>query len=114
MMVQIEVGMLRPWKTKFWLEASPGKTFHAKLLSKVIEDIKSGRLTPNSMLPGTRSLAEQLGVNRKTVQHNTPKTNPNISPQNKQHNRPRDINNKRPRPPLPPIKFFQPKLHNTA
>lgn len=68
MMVQIEVGMLRPWKTKFWLEASPGKTFHAKLLSKVIEDIKSGRLTPNSMLPGTRSLAEQLGVNRKTVQ----------------------------------------------
>jgi GntR family transcriptional regulator/MocR family aminotransferase len=60
--------MLRPWKTKFWLDASSGRTFHAKLLSKLIEDIKSGRLAPNSMLPGSRSLAEQLGVNRKTVQ----------------------------------------------
>ena len=60
--------MLRPWKTTFWLDASSGKTFHAKLLSKLIEDIKRGRLAPNSMLPGSRSLAEQLGVNRKTVQ----------------------------------------------
>ena len=60
--------MLRPWQTQFWLEASPGKTFHAKLLGKLIADIKSGRLAVNSMLPGSRSLAKQLGVNRKTVQ----------------------------------------------
>ena len=60
--------MLRPWQTKIWLEASLGKTFHTKLLSKLTEDIKNGRLVPNSMLPGTRSLAKQLGVNRKTVQ----------------------------------------------
>ncbi|WP_409440080.1 PLP-dependent aminotransferase family protein [Psychromonas sp. GE-S-Ul-11] len=60
--------MLRPWETKFFLESSSDKTFHAKLLEKLITDIKSGRLSVNSMLPGSRSLANQLGVNRKTVQ----------------------------------------------
>ncbi|MDB2387443.1 PLP-dependent aminotransferase family protein [Shewanella sp.] len=60
--------MLKPWKTQFWLAPSPGKTFHIKLLSKLIADIKEGRLAPNSMLPGSRSLAKQLGVNRKTIQ----------------------------------------------
>ncbi|MEZ5492076.1 MAG: PLP-dependent aminotransferase family protein [Gammaproteobacteria bacterium] len=60
--------MLRPWETQFWLEGSPGKTLHSKLLNKLTTDIKEGRLAPGSMLPGSRSLAEQLGVNRKTVQ----------------------------------------------
>jgi len=60
--------MLRPWETQFWLEDSPGKTLHSKLLNKLTTDIKDGRLAPGSMLPGSRSLAEQLGVNRKTVQ----------------------------------------------
>lgn len=60
--------MLRPWSMKFWLEDSPGKTFHTKLLNKLITDIKDGRLASDSMLPGSRSLAKQLGVNRKTVQ----------------------------------------------
>jgi len=60
--------MLRPWQTQFWLEDSVGNTFHAKLLNKLIADIKGGRLAPNSMLPGSRSLANQLEVNRKTVQ----------------------------------------------
>ncbi|MEZ8303356.1 PLP-dependent aminotransferase family protein [Vibrio splendidus] len=60
--------MLRPWETQFWLEDSPGKTLHAKLLNTLTADIKDGRLVPGSMLPGSRSLAEQLGVNRKTVQ----------------------------------------------
>jgi len=60
--------MLRPWQTQFWLEDSAGKTFHARLLNKLIDDIKNGRFTPGSMLPGTRTLATQLEVNRKTVQ----------------------------------------------
>ena len=60
--------MLRPWKTQLWLEDSPGKTLHARLLNTLTVDIKEGRLSPGSMLPGSRSLAEQLGVNRKTVQ----------------------------------------------
>ncbi len=60
--------MLRPWETQFWLDDSPGKTLHSKLLNKLTMDIKDGRLLPGDMLPGSRSLAEQLGVNRKTVQ----------------------------------------------
>jgi len=60
--------MLRPWKTQLWLEDSPGKTLHARLLNTLTVDIKESRLSPGSMLPGSRSLAEQLGVNRKTVQ----------------------------------------------
>ncbi|CAA0096299.1 HTH-type transcriptional regulatory protein GabR [BD1-7 clade bacterium] len=60
--------MPRPWETQFWLESSPGKTLHSKLLNKLTTDIKDGRLAPGSMLPGSRSLAEQLSVNRKTVQ----------------------------------------------
>ncbi|UYI47681.1 PLP-dependent aminotransferase family protein [Vibrio natriegens] len=60
--------MLRPWETQLWLEDSSGKTLHSKLLNTLTADIKEGRLMPGSMLPGSRSLAEQLGVNRKTVQ----------------------------------------------
>jgi len=60
--------MLSPWETQFWLEDSPGKTLHSKLLNKLTADIKDGRVVPGSRLPGSRSLAQQLGVNRKTVQ----------------------------------------------
>jgi len=60
--------MLRPWEMQFWLEDSPGKTLHSKLLNTLTGDIKDGRLMPGSMLPGSRSLAKQLGINRKTVQ----------------------------------------------
>lgn len=60
--------MLRPWETQFWLKNSPGKTLHLRLLNKLTSDIKDGRLTPGTMLPGSRSLAKQLGVNRKTIQ----------------------------------------------
>jgi GntR family transcriptional regulator/MocR family aminotransferase len=60
--------MLRPWLTQFWLDDSSGKTFHARLLNTLITDINTGRLAPGTMLPGSRSLAQQLKVNRKTVQ----------------------------------------------
>ncbi len=60
--------MLRPWEMQFWLESSPGQTLHAKLLNKLTSDIKEGRLSPGTLLPGTRSLAKQQGINRKTVQ----------------------------------------------
>lgn len=60
--------MLRPWEVQFWLEGSSGKTLHSKLLNKITSDIKAGRLAPGSMLPGSRSLAKQQRINRKTVQ----------------------------------------------
>lgn len=60
--------MQRPWEVQFWLEDSPGKTLHSKLLNKLTSDILTGRLATGSMLPGTRALAKQLNINRKTVQ----------------------------------------------
>jgi GntR family transcriptional regulator/MocR family aminotransferase len=60
--------MLRPWDIQFTFEDSCGKTLHSKLLNRITKDIQTGRLTPGSILPGSRSLANQLGINRKTVQ----------------------------------------------
>ena len=60
--------MLRPWQTKLWLENTAGDSLHARLVNQLTEDIQAGRLGPGTLMPGTRSLAQQLGVNRKTVQ----------------------------------------------
>lgn len=60
--------MKRPWDVQLWLENSPGLTLHSKLLNKLIDDIQKGRLAPGSLLPGSRSLARQHAINRKTVQ----------------------------------------------
>ncbi|MGZ9898524.1 aminotransferase-like domain-containing protein [Shewanella gaetbuli] len=59
--------MLRPWETQFWLEESDD-TLHSRLLNRLLQDIKDGRLPAGSPLPGSRTLAKQLAVNRKTVQ----------------------------------------------
>ncbi|RVU40764.1 PLP-dependent aminotransferase family protein [Rheinheimera riviphila] len=60
--------MLRPWQTQVWLEHSAGETIHSRLVNKLIEDILTGRLETGALLPGSRSLATVLGLNRKTVQ----------------------------------------------
>jgi len=60
--------MLRPWQTQLWLEHSTGDTIHVRLVNKLIEDILTGRLEAGALLPGSRSLATVLGLNRKTVQ----------------------------------------------
>ncbi len=60
--------MLRPWQTQLWLENSVGDTTHARLVNRLIEDILNGRLESGALLPGSRSLAAILGLNRKTVQ----------------------------------------------
>jgi len=60
--------MLRPWTTHFLLDNSKGSSIHAKLCNQLINEIQVGRLKPGDILPGSRSLASQLAVNRKTVQ----------------------------------------------
>lgn len=60
--------MLTLWDTQFILEDSSGKTIHLKLLNGITEGIQSGRLSAGSKLPGSRALAKQLSINRKTVQ----------------------------------------------
>ncbi|WP_325895103.1 MocR-like pyridoxine biosynthesis transcription factor PdxR [Grimontia sp. NTOU-MAR1] len=45
-----------------------GESIHTSLSNQISEDIRSGRLASGHMMPGSRTLALQLGVNRKTVQ----------------------------------------------
>lgn len=59
--------MLRIWSLGFTLTKSSNISVHAQITSKIIEEIKRGRLKPNVAMPGSRKLADTLGVNRKTV-----------------------------------------------
>ncbi|MFA7556144.1 MAG: PLP-dependent aminotransferase family protein [Spongiibacteraceae bacterium] len=60
--------MKKPWEINVWLEDREESSFHAKLVSQLTKDIQTGRLKPGMTMPGSRSMAQRLGVNRKTVQ----------------------------------------------
>ncbi|MBL0912104.1 MAG: PLP-dependent aminotransferase family protein [Bacteroidia bacterium] len=59
--------MLRPWKTILSIELDCGKAVFQQIADGIIQEIRRGRLKPGTPLPGTRVLASDLGVNRKTV-----------------------------------------------
>jgi GntR family transcriptional regulator / MocR family aminotransferase len=59
--------MLRVWSLDFELSKKSDISIHAQITLKIIEEIRRGRLKPKVAMPGTRKLAETLGVNRKTV-----------------------------------------------
>jgi len=49
------------------LDDSGGATLTERIARAIEKAIRSGRLKPGTLLPGSRSLAEDLGVNRSTV-----------------------------------------------
>lgn len=61
--------MLREWKLN--LKISVDRTSHTAVYVQIahalINEIRRGRLTSGSVLPGSRDLAADLGVNRKTI-----------------------------------------------
>jgi GntR family transcriptional regulator / MocR family aminotransferase len=59
--------MLRPWALKIILNRGSGQQVYMQLANALIEEIRSGRLTPGSALPGSRELADMVGINRKTA-----------------------------------------------
>jgi len=60
--------MLRSWEFKFTIDrASNGLPLYLQIAQMVIEEIKKGRLKPLTVMPGSRELADNLQVNRKTV-----------------------------------------------
>lgn len=62
------VQMLRPWKTILTLDFdNPHLSVYRQIADGIVTEIKKGRLKPGTPLPGTRILAADLGVNRKTV-----------------------------------------------
>jgi GntR family transcriptional regulator / MocR family aminotransferase len=59
--------MLRPWKLEVMIERDSTIAIHAQIANRIIDEIQQGRFEVGMALPGTRELAIQLGVNRKTV-----------------------------------------------
>ncbi|AOA59730.1 MocR-like pyridoxine biosynthesis transcription factor PdxR [Acinetobacter larvae] len=60
--------MQQPWKIRLHLAERTEKTLFLKLANQIIQDILSGRLPQGTRLQGSRTLALELGINRKTVQ----------------------------------------------
>ncbi|WP_079436246.1 PLP-dependent aminotransferase family protein [Zoogloea sp. LCSB751] len=59
--------MLRPWKLNLAVRRRDGLPVHLQIAQYFIDEICRGRLPPGTPLPGSRALAEELGINRKTA-----------------------------------------------
>lgn len=59
--------MLRPWKTILSINLDCEKAVYQQIADGIIREIKKGRLRPGTPLPGSRILAADIGVNRKTI-----------------------------------------------
>ncbi len=59
--------MLRPWQFNLAIQRESRTAPYLQIAHAIIEEIRRGRLSPGAALPGTRELAQVLGVNRKTV-----------------------------------------------
>lgn len=59
--------MLRSWNLNMDLQFRSGLAIYKQISQKIIEEIKLGRLSAATAMPGTRHLASYLGVNRRTV-----------------------------------------------
>ena len=59
--------MLRPWVPNLIVRAEGRGSLSLRIAQAIIEEIQRGRLAAGDSLPGTRDLARDLSVNRKTV-----------------------------------------------
>ena len=61
--------VMLPWKTLIEIDANKKKARYLQIADSFIKEISSGRLQPGLKLPGSRTLSDQLNVNRKTIIH---------------------------------------------
>ncbi len=59
--------MLRPWVPNLIVRTEGRGSLSLRIAQAIIEEIQRGRLAAGDSLPGTRDLARDLAVNRKTV-----------------------------------------------
>ncbi|MBS0029033.1 PLP-dependent aminotransferase family protein [Chitinophaga sp. 22321] len=59
--------MLRPWNTILAIDVDKQLSVYQQIADGIIAEIRKGRLKPGTPLPGSRVLAADIGVNRKTV-----------------------------------------------
>lgn len=64
----VQLVMQQPWKVRLHISEREEKTIFLKLANQIIQEVLSGRLLQGTRLPGSRTLADELGINRKTVQ----------------------------------------------
>ena len=58
---------MRQWQLGVALDPDREQPLFLQLANAIAGDIRDGRLKPGDALPGTRELADSLGVNRNTV-----------------------------------------------
>ncbi len=58
---------MRPWTFPVALDATAAEPVFLQIARAVAADIRRGRLKPGAVLPGSRTLAAELGVHRNTV-----------------------------------------------
>jgi GntR family transcriptional regulator / MocR family aminotransferase len=59
--------MLRSWTLPLKLEHSADVPIYIQVARAISREIRRGRLTPGSPLPGTRALSQLLKVHRNTI-----------------------------------------------
>jgi len=59
--------MLRPWKLEIHLDHHSEKAIYLQIADAIIAQIQSGRLKSGTALPGSRTLAAELNLNRNTI-----------------------------------------------
>src|SRR5258706_12646509 len=60
-------GLMRRWELSVALDPQREQPLFLQLANSVANDIRSGRLKAGDTLPGSREMAELLGVNRNTI-----------------------------------------------
>lgn len=56
-----------PWKSIITIDTNLKRAVYIQIADSIIEEILSGRLSVGQKMPGTRTLSDILGLNRKTV-----------------------------------------------
>jgi GntR family transcriptional regulator / MocR family aminotransferase len=59
--------VLRSWKMNLEVDPDSDLPLFVQLSRAIVRDIERGRLAPGDALPGTRALAERLGIHRNTA-----------------------------------------------
>src|SRR3954471_1977633 len=60
-------GGERGWEVTLSAAGAGSELLYVQIVQAVVKDIRRGRLVPGQRLPGSRTLAERLGVHRHTV-----------------------------------------------
>ncbi|ATB41241.1 GntR family transcriptional regulator [Cystobacter fuscus] len=59
--------MLRSWKMNLEVDPASNVPLFVQLSRAIVRDVERGRLSPGDALPGTRAMAQRLGIHRNTV-----------------------------------------------